>query len=435
MATITELRKQLTEGAYKDTLAYLYCADEAGVAFQTARYLKALDRFCEIYGDKGQEITLFSAPGRTEVGGNHTDHQHGRVLAASVNLDVIAVVAKNDTDIITVESEGFAPDVVNHTELAPVASEESTSAALIRGTCAGFVERGFAKGGFEAYTTSNVLKGSGLSSSAAFEVLIGTILNHLYNDGKIDAVTIAQNAQYSENVFFGKPCGLMDQTASSVGGFVGIDFEDTSKPIVKQVNFDFAHCGHNLVIVDTKGDHADLTPDYASIGNEMRAVAACFGKSVLREVDEAEFFAKIGELKGKLSDRALTRAIHFFSDNQLAADELAALEANDFDLFKKLILKSGASSFMYLQNAYSIQKPESQGIPLGIAMTQKMLEGKGAWRVHGGGFAGTMQAFVPVEMTEAYKKMVEGLFGEGACHVLSIRPVGAVQVTGFTVEK
>lgn len=432
MATLEEIRKQLSTGAFSKTMQYLYCTDEAGAAVQAQRYLKALDRFCEIFGKdkvKEKEIWLFSAPGRTEVGGNHTDHQHGRVLAASVNLDVIAVAAKNDTNIITIQSEGFDADVVCVDELEAAEAERNRSVSLVRGTCAGFERRGFAKGGFDAYTTSNVLKGSGLSSSAAFEVLVGTMLNHMYNEGKIDAVAIAQNAQYAENEYFGKPCGLMDQTASSVGGFVAIDFEDTEKPVVGKVDFDFAHCGHQLVIVDTKGDHADLTDEYASIGDEMRSVAACFDKKVLREVEEDEFFSNLGQLRGKCSDRALLRAIHFFSDNRIAAEEAEALRKKDFELFKKLIIRSGNSSFMYLQNAYSIKNAMEQGVPMGLAASQRLLEGKGAWRVHGGGFAGTIQAFVPTEMIELYKKTVETLFGEGSCYVLSIRPVGAVRVT------
>ena len=429
MATIAQLRKDLTSGLYAGMLKYLYCTDEAGARKQAQRYLAALDRYCEIFGDPGErEVCLFSTPGRTEVGGNHTDHQHGRVLAAGVNLDVIAVVTKNDTGVITVKSEGFAPDTVRADELDAVPAEKNTSAALIRGTCAGFERRGFQKGGFDAYTTSNVLKGSGLSSSAAFEVLLGNILNHLYNGGRIDPVTLAKNAQFAENAYFGKPCGLMDQTACAVGGFVSIDFADPEKPLVSKVDFDFSHCGHSLVIVDTKGDHADLTGDYASIGEEMRGVAAYFGKTVLREVDEEEFFSSLGRLRGKLSDRAILRAIHFFSDNRIALEEADALRRKDFDTFKKLIIRSGQSSFMYLQNAYSLKNPSSQGIPLGIAASERLLKGKGAWRVHGGGFAGTMQAFVPNEMVEEYKGMVESLFGEGSCYVLSIRPVGAIRL-------
>ena len=273
MSTITELRQQIDRGGLDGTFASVYCADAAGVAVQKVRYLKAIDRFESLFSQK-DGLFLFSAPGRTEVGGNHTDHQHGCVLAASVNLDVIAVAARREDTRITVKSEGFAPDLVDIADLTPHKEESGRSAALIRGVCKGFVNRGYQIGSFDAYTTSNVLKGSGLSSSAAFEVLIGTILNHMYNDGRIDAVTIAQIAQYAEREYFGKPCGLMDQTASSVGGFVSIDFNDPQKPVVRQIDFEFSDCGYDLVIVDTRGDHADLTDDYAAIGDEMRSVAA-----------------------------------------------------------------------------------------------------------------------------------------------------------------
>lgn len=427
MKTILELMKDVKSKPFAQRLAEIYGVDEAGVREQQERYLKAIDRFCGIF-DARDEAAIFSAPGRTEVGGNHTDHQHGRVLAAGVNLDVIAITAKRTDSRITVKSEGFDPDYVDSADLTVHADEVGHSASLIRGVCDGFVKRGYRIGGFDAYTISSVLKGSGLSSSAAFEVLIGTILNHLYNDGKIDAVTIAQIAQYAEREFFGKPCGLMDQTASAVGGFVAIDFADPTKPVVEQVPFRFADCGHNLVIVDTKGNHADLTDDYASIGEEMRQVARCFDKEVLREVDPADFYAKLGELKGRLSDRALLRTIHFFGDNDRALREADLLRAGNFEAFKQEILASGRSSFMYLQNAYSIKAPDQQGIPLALALTEQMLTGKGAWRVHGGGFAGTIQVFVPCELTEAYRKMIENVLGKGTCHVLSIRPVGAVQM-------
>ncbi len=428
MKRVLELKEDLLSGRYEGAFRALYTTDGEGARRQALRYAAAVDSFCALFGED-REVVLFSAPGRTEVGGNHTDHQHGKVLAAGVNLDVIAVVSPNSKDSITIRSEGFAPDFVKTADLAVHPEECNKSVSLVRGTCAGFRDRGYRYGGFDAYTISNVLKGSGLSSSAAFEVLVGAILNHLYNDGKIDPVTIAQNAQYAENEYFGKPCGLMDQTACSVGGFVAIDFEDTAHPAVEKVDFSFAKCGHDLVIVDTKGNHSDLTGDYAAIGEEMRSVARYFGKDYLRAVDEDAFYEKIGELRGKVSDRALLRAIHFFDDNRLAGEEAEALRQNDFALFKEQILRSGRSSFMHLQNAYSVQDAGSQGIPLALAVTEKLLEGRGAWRVHGGGFAGTMQAFVPTELTPAYQKAMEAVFGPGSCHVLAIRPVGAVMVT------
>ncbi|MBQ9082842.1 MAG: galactokinase [Clostridia bacterium] len=427
MKTIPELIYAIESEATAARFAEIYGADAVGVKAQQERYIKAVGRFCEEF-DARDDMAIFSAPGRTEIGGNHTDHQHGRVLAAGVNLDVIAITHKRDDAMITVISEGFTPDYVDSTDMSIHPEETGHSPALVRGVCSGFLRRGYKVGGFDAYTISSVLKGSGLSSSAAFEVLVGTILNHLYNDGKIDPVTIAQIAQYAEREYFGKPCGLMDQTASAVGSFVAIDFEDPTKPVVEKVAFNFADCGHDLVIVDTKGNHSDLTDDYAAIGAEMRSVAACFGKEVLREVDKDAFYANMGQLKGKVSDRALLRAIHFFDDNDRAAREADLLRAGDFDAFKQEILASGRSSAMHLQNAYSIQTPDEQGIPLTLALTARMLEGKGAWRVHGGGFAGTIQAFVPCELTPAYRDMVEAVLGAGSCHVLQIRPVGAVRI-------
>ena len=426
MSTILQLREKIS-GGLDETLASVYCADSAGVAAQKTRYLKAVESFEKIFSQR-EGLSLFSAPGRTEVGGNHTDHQHGCVLAASVNLDVIAVAAPREDTVITVRSEGFEADRVDISDLTPRSAEAGRSAALIRGVCEGFVCRGFRIGAFDAYTTSNVLKGSGLSSSAAFEVLVGTVLNHLYNEGKIDAVTIAQIAQYAEREYFGKPCGLMDQTASSVGGFVAIDFENTQKPLVRQVGFQFSDCGHDLVIVDTRGNHADLTADYAAIGDEMRDVAAYFGKDFLRQVAPETFYAELGQLKGKVSDRALLRAMHFFAENELAQQEAKTLEAGDFEAFKKQVLASGESSYCLLQNVFSVAHPERQEMPLALALSKRMLAGKGAWRVHGGGFAGTVQAFVPVELTEEYCRAMESVFGSGCCYVLAVRPVGAVKI-------
>ncbi|MDD6175440.1 MAG: galactokinase family protein [Firmicutes bacterium] len=427
MSTISQLRGQIAGGSLDDTLMSLYCTDADGAAVQKARYLEAIRQFEGMFSQR-DGLAIFSAPGRTEVGGNHTDHQHGCVLAASVNLDVIAVAAPRPDSVITVKSEGFDADRVDISDLTPQKEETGRSAALIRGVCEGFVRRGFRIGAFDAYTTSNVLKGSGLSSSAAFEVLIGTILNHLYNDGTIDAVVIAQIAQFAEREYFGKPCGLMDQTASSVGGFVAIDFEDPQKPAVRQIGFRFSDCGHHLVIVDTRGDHADLTEDYAAIGDEMRSVAAHFGQEVLRGVDPAAFYAELGRLKGTVSDRALLRAMHFFAENDLAQREAETLEAGDFDAFKRQVLSSGRSSFCLLQNVFSTAHPERQEIPLALALSEQMLAGRGAWRVHGGGFAGTIQAFVPVGMTADYCRRMEAVFGAGCCYVLSVRPVGAVRL-------
>lgn len=426
MMNALKYRETLLAGKMKEALKKIYVTDEAADV-QSVRYAKAIDSFIGIFGD-GREVALFSAPGRTEVCGNHTDHNHGCVLAAGVNLDVIAVVSRNDDGIVRVKSEGYDMDVVDTSCLTPQESEFGKSQGLIRGVCARFVQLGYKIGGYDAYTISNVLKGSGLSSSAAFEVLIGTIMSYLYNDGKVDPVTIAQVAQYAENVFFNKPCGLMDQMASSVGGFVTIDFNNPDEPVIRKVEFDFAHCGHALCIVDTGGNHADLTDDYGAVRREMESVAGVFGKSVLRDVDEAEFMASIADVRAKTNDRAVLRAIHFYADNKRVAEEVKALSENDFETFKRLTIESGLSSYMYNQNVFTPKNVEEQGLSLALAVTEKLLNGKGAYRVHGGGFAGTIQAFVPNDMLEMYKREIEKIFGEGRCYVLSVRPVGGAML-------
>lgn len=398
-----------------------------GAAAQKERYLRVLDSFGELYGTDC-EVGFFSAPGRSEVCGNHTDHNHGKVLAAAINLDAIAVASKNKKDVIRLKSEGYDMDMVDITDLEPKKAEYSKSKGLIRGVCAGFVARGYEIGGFDAATANDVLSGSGLSSSAAFEVLVGTILNHLYNDGKVTPVEIAQIAQYAENEFFGKPCGLLDQMTCSVGGFVFMDFNTPAKPVIKPVNFDFETCGHALCIVNTGGSHSNLTDEYAAVKNEMISVAQRLGHSVLREVDEAQFYNSIDLVRSAVGDRALLRAMHFFSENRRVDEQVKALEAKEFGEFKKLVIKSGQSSYMYNQNVYSVKDPVSQPVSLGLCLCQELLEGKGAWRVHGGGFAGTIQAFVPVDMLAEFKRRMELVFGKGNCYVLSIRPVGGTNV-------
>lgn len=422
-----KMAERLRSGSLDKRFSYIYVTDAEGARAQAQRYERAVGEFTARYGTK-RDIALYSAPGRTEVGGNHTDHQRGCVLAGSVNLDVIAVCARNGESIIRIKSEGYEMDEINLSVLTPVAEETTHAASLIRGVAARFAQLGLAIGGFDAYTTSNVLKGSGLSSSAAFEVLVGTLLSHCYNGGSVDAVKVAQIGQYAENVFFGKPCGLMDQMASSVGGFVAIDFQNAEHPAVEKVAFDFSACGYALCIVDTGGNHADLTPDYAAIPTEMRAVAACFGKELLREVDERTFYESIAAVRAKTGDRAVLRAMHFFADNACAAAEAKALSTGDFQRFKELVLASGRSSFQCLQNVYSIQSPAEQGLPLALALSERVLAGRGAWRVHGGGFAGTVQAFVPNALLAEYRATLEAAFGAGKCHVLSIRPVGGVRV-------
>lgn len=429
MANTKELIKSIEGGAYDATFRKLYDNSEAAVATQRARYADTVRRFAEIYGEE-REVSIYSAPGRTEIGGNHTDHNNGIVMAAAVNLDVIAVVSKNDENIARVKSYGFdKQDVIDLAQLSPNESEFGRSGALIRGVAAGIVQQGGSIGGFDAYTTSNVLRGSGLSSSAAFEVVIGAVLNGEYNDGKFSAVDIAKISQYAENVFFGKPSGLMDQTASSVGSAITIDFKDPANPIVTEVPFDLAKYGFRLCITDTKGSHADLTDDYAAIRSEMESVAAVFGKKVLREVDEGEFFAKIAEIREKTGDRAILRAIHFFADCKRACDLRDAVKDDRFDDFLRLIIDGGNSSFEYNQNAYSIKHPQQQGMAIGVAVSQKILYGQGAWRLQGGGFAGTIQAFVPDALLNEYCAEMEQLFGEGACYVLSVRNYGNIKVT------
>ena len=420
---ISELKKFINDGKLDDKFGLLY----RDIFTARERYINALDGFAENFGAE-RDVNLFSAPGRTEVGGNHTDHQNGRVLAGSVDLDVIAVVAKNEGNVIRVKSEGYDMDTVKFDMLNPRTCETAHSAALIRGMCAMFDREGLDIGAFDAYTTSNVLKGSGLSSSAAFEVLIGVIINHLYNEGKVDAVTIAKFAQMSEREFFGKPCGLMDQMASSVGGFTAIDFANPEKPVIEKVDFDLAANAHSLCIVNTGGNHTDLTGDYADITLECAAVSKYFGKSFLREVNEDEFFAKIYELRKAVGDRAVLRAIHFFADNNRAKLEKVALENGNFNEFLRLITESGNSSFKYLQNVYSISNPSEQGLSLALSLTDKYLGGRGACRVHGGGFAGTIQAFVPNDILDGYIDMIEAAFGKGNCFVLKIRPVGGTRI-------
>ena len=370
----------------------------------------------------------FSAPGRTEIGGNHTDHQRGRVLAAAVNLDTVAAVRVNGTDIIRILSEGYPMCQVNVRELTPVATEINSTPALIRGVVARLAELGCQLGGFDAYCTSTVLPGSGLSSSAAYEVLIGTIINSLFFGGKVSQPEVAMIGQYAENVFFGKPCGLMDQTASAVGGLVTIDFAKKDYPDIRSVNFDFSACGHALCIIDSGADHADLTDEYAAVPGELKCICDYFGKEVLTEVAEEDFYAAIPQLRGKCGDRAVLRGVHEYQENRRVTAQVAALENGDFDGFLKLVKESGHSSWMYLQNVIPAGYKEHQDMAVALALCEKYLAGRGAFRVHGGGFAGTVQAFVPFELLDAFKAGIDGALGEGACHVLSIRPQGGVEM-------
>ncbi len=422
------LKTKISSGAYDNELKRVYVSDDE-VLQQRERYVKLINFFEEEFGENNS-LSFYSAPGRTEVCGNHTDHNNGKVLAAAVNLDAVAVCAKKDGNITRVKSVGYDMDAVDITDMNVHKDAYGTSCELIRGMYAGFIERGYNVGAFDAYTTSSVLSGSGLSSSAAFEVLIGTILNYMFNDGKISPVEIAQIAQFSENKYFGKPCGLMDQMASSVGGFVKIDFKDTKEPVITKLDFDFASCGHALCIVNTGGSHADLTPEYGAVRSEMESAAAVFGKNVLREVCPEEFKKNIALVREKAGDRAVLRAMHFFNDNARVDFEADALNNNDFESFKKGVIESGRSSYMYNQNVYPSSAPQDQPVSIGLCIAENLLEGSGAWRVHGGGFAGTMQAFVPNDKLDKYISQMKSVFGEKSCYVLSIRPCGGVKVLG-----
>ena len=371
---------------------------------------------------------FFSAPGRTEISGNHTDHQHGCVLAAAVNLETVAEVIVLDDPTIIIHSEGYPSVEVCLNDLEVHPEEANTTKALVRGVAATFAQRGAELKGFLAKVKSTVLPGSGLSSSAAFEVLIGTIINELFFEKKLTAVEIAQIGKFAENVYFGKPCGLMDQTASSVGGMVCIDFADPKNPIVEKLDFDFESAGHALCIIDCGADHANLTGEYAAIPNELKELCALFGKEVLRDIPEREFFAKLPAIRHKVSDRAILRAIHFYQENKRVQKQAAALKDNDFDTFLKLVKESGRSSWMYLQNITPAGYIEHQDMALALAMCDTLLHGRGAFRVHGGGFAGTVQAFVPTDMLDAFKEGIENVFGKDSCHVLSVRSDGGIRV-------
>lgn len=428
--------KIISDGGYDSAFAKLYGSENVGT--QRLRWTDAVENFASLYGAE-RGVRLFSVPGRSEISGNHTDHNHGRVLAAAVNLDIIAVVSETDSGIIRLKSEGFDEDVVTVSGSAPGKYPALTSAALIAGICGGLVERGYAVGGFDAYTTSGVIKGSGLSSSAAFEVMVAHIENVLYNNGMIAAPELAMTAQYSENVYFGKPCGLMDQTACAVGGFVAIDFAEPGKPVIEKLAFDPAEAGYRLCIVNTGGSHADLNEDYAAIPREMKAVAAKFGQNTLRGVTMNDFISRLAELRGEtgavaVGDRALLRALHFIAENERVSIQAKALRSGDMAAFLDGVDASGRSSYEFLQNVFAISAPREQGLSLALALTGEYFAARGikrggggyACRVHGGGFAGTIQAFIPVDEIEGYSAFMDSVFGQGSCIPLRIRRDGAV---------
>ncbi len=438
LISVAELLSDLDAGKLNPTFAVL--GGEGGAEAQAARCKTLVHTFAEMYGEDRQ-VALFTVSGRSELSGNHTDHNHGCVIAASISLDVLAVASPREDGVIRLKSEGFPEDVVDlNGYTAPDKEQFGTSASLIAGVCDGFKKNGFAIGGFDAVTTSNVLTGSGLSSSAAFEDMIGTIESHLYNQGDVDNVTVAKIAQYAENVFFGKPCGLMDQVACAIGGIVAIDFEDPTAPVITPIPFDMTAAGYRLCIVNTGGNHADLTGDYASVPQEMKAVAAVFGKSVLREVDEQAVRGAIPTLRERVGDRAILRALHFYGENQRVAKQkealLSACNTQDAETiqcavkrFFECVLASGRSSFCYLQNVYTTANVSEQGLSLALCLCESVLsQSTAAWRVHGGGFAGTVQAFVPVDKVKDFATVMDAAFGRGACKILAIRPVGAARI-------
>lgn len=417
---ISEIKNNLLDGNFDEKLSILY--GKNAIESQKSRYLELIDDALRKFDD--EEAYIISAPGRSEIGGNHTDHQLGRVLATSVDLDIIALVIKND-DFISYSSKDFNLKDVYLDDLSIKKEEKYTSEALIRGIAYKLKEEGYNIGGFKAIATSNVLPGSGISSSAAFEILISNIFSHLYNDGSIDPITLAKVSKFSENNYFMKASGLLDQMAASVGGFVFIDFKN-NETYVKPVKFDFYKSGYTLCLVDTKGSHMNLSEEYDLMPNEMKAVARCLNVDVLSKTSLDELMNNIVEIRAKLNDRAILRAIHFFKENDRVLDEVKALEDNDIDTFLKLIKESGFSSYMYLQNVY-ISK-ENEEVALGLSISDLILNGKGAFRVHGGGFAGTIQAFVPNDMLDLYVEKIEKVFGKGSCHKLLIRPYGGYRV-------
>ena len=421
--TLTEVKNKIQKGGFDSDFNMLYGDAKSA----QARHLAACDSFKGLYKEE-DGIRLFSAPGRTEIGGNHTDHQHGCVLAGGVNLDVIAVVAPNNDGKIRIKSEGYDMDVIDidSTDINPAESGKAIS--LIRGVCAKFKELGADIKGFNAYTTSNVLKGSGLSSSAAFEVLVGTIINGMFFDNKADEITVAKIGQYAEREYFGKPCGLLDQMASSLGGFTYADFNNPASPITEKINLDIHSFGYTLCVVDTGGNHADLTQDYADITIECKKMSNALGVDFLRDADEDKFYASLATLRKECGDRAILRAFHFFNEQKRVEGQKAALKSGDFEAFLKLVNESGESSYDYLQNLYSNSNVAEQGLPLALALTKQFLGDKGACRVHGGGFAGTIQCYIPTEHLDSYKQMIEKVFGEGSCCVLNIRPVGGFEI-------
>ena len=426
MGQLVTIKNQIANGMMDETFARLYGNNKDTILYQRNRYLNALKAFEALYPEVC-EVSIFSAPGRSEICGNHTDHNNGKTLAAAVNLDIIGIAARSEKRI-EVHSEGFNPNILSADDIELCSQQKNSAAALIKGVCKGFVNRGYSYGGFVAYTTSNVIKGSGISSSAAFEVFISAVLNHFYNNDEVDAVTIAQISQFAENEYFGKPSGLLDQTACSVGGFITIDFKESKMPKIEKISFDFESKGYALFIVTTGGNHSDLTDEYSAIPSEMKSVAEYFGKKELRGIDRQEIIKNAAKLREKLGDRAVLRALHFVDENDRVDMAADALKDNDFDAFLTAVKASGRSSFMYLQNIYTNQNPTEQGLSLALCICDGLLKSDGAYRVHGGGFGGTILAFVPVKKIAEFQKTMDDVFGLDACKVLGVRAEGGVVV-------
>lgn len=419
-----DLKKKILSKDYDELLLDLYI-DENLVPYNRDRYVKAIEEFEKLYGE--DDICIFSAPGRSEVCGNHTDHQHGRVLACAINLDAIAVVAKNE-GFVAIKSDDMYVKEVAVNELEKVDLEAGTTEGLVRGVLADIKKKGYQVEGFKAFITSDVLIGAGMSSSAAFETLIGVIISGLYNDNKINPIDIAKIGQFSENVYFEKPCGLMDQMASSVGSLITIDFNNVEVPLIEKIEFDLKYHNHSLCIVNTLGSHADLTPDYAAVPGEMKQVAAYFNQEVLGDVDEEDFYRELPNIRKVVGDRPVLRAIHLYDENKRVIQAVEALKENNINLFKEVIRASGNSSFKFLQNVYSPSQYNQQAVSLGLAISERLIGNQGVCRVHGGGFAGTIQVFLPSDLVADYKIEIEKVFGQGTCQVLGIRKFGGIQV-------
>ena len=420
---IAEIKNNILSGKYDNDFKMLYSDSENA----RKRYFAACEEFEKLY-PVSKDVRIFSAPGRTEISGNHTDHQHGCVLAGGVNLDVIAIVSENDDNIVRIKSEGYKMDEVNINELEKRENENGKAISLIRGVLSKFSEKGYKLGGFNAYTTSNVLKGSGLSSSAAFEVLIGNIANGLFANNQVSAIEIAKIGQFAEREYFGKPCGLLDQMASSLGGFTYADFNNPAEPETEKINLDITKFDYTLCVVDTGGNHADLTQDYADITIECKQISNALGVDYLRDANQDKFYSSLASLRKEYGERAVLRAFHFFNEQDRVLAGRKALKEEDFETFLKLVNESGNSSYDYLQNLYSTSNIKEQGLCLAIALTKKFLKGKGACRVHGGGFAGTIQCYIPSEILNDYKQMIEAVYGQNSCCVLNIRPVGGYEI-------